>query len=280
MNNCLITVVGLGNVGRTLVSLLLQNKENDFTINILDPSESVQGSFLDLSQASILTDHKLVLNDFNLFENSSFVFHTAGATVKAGQTRNEIVKESLNLTEKIFSDRVFKNEPYIIVVANPVDVVANYLYSVLKVKCKQILSPGTLLDTARLNYYANSKKGIVIGEHGESMVPVMQGNLVKGDLREKTINAAREIKQTQGATFYGVAQCCVKILEVIKANNGSINIPLSIFNSESQVFFSTLTQFNGINFQELDYNLSEEVTTELNKSIVSIKNTYNSSLSN
>ena len=281
----LITVVGLGNTGRTIVSLLLQEKQHIFTINILDPSEEIEGSFLDLSHASMLTHHKLILNDFELFEDSDFVFHTAGAKIKQDADRNSVVHESLELTSQIFDSKQFTNQPYIIVISNPVDVICTYMYNDLKITAKQIIGTGTLLDTARLQHYirqvndSRKAKGLVLGEHGENMVCFIDdtfSNADKEKLKEKTLKSAKQIKKTQGATYYGVAQSSVKILEVILKNDFTSVLPLSIYNN-SPVFSSVESKFNGKVIGSIENKYSNQIEKELQNSINSIKKVYSES---
>lgn len=250
-----ISIIGFGNVGRSILSQLLNHADRDFCINVIEPDESGYGSFLDLSHASYINwQHQVVWNSRELLKESRFIFHCAGATIPLNSTRLSIVRESVKITESIFKDFRSNVKPIIIVMANPVDIISYLTYKLTGLDSSQIVGTGTFLDSIRMNYYVQQAlkddkpkvNAVLLGEHGESIVlaksqsTINQQPLSKylNDIEIETCfhqmkNAAQTIKETQGATYYAVAGCAVAILKETLAPSKS-KLPLSIFLSSDQ----------------------------------------------
>lgn len=248
--NKIITVIGLGNVGRTVVQHLLA-MEATFTINVIDPSEAVEGTFLDLAHSNALEKrHQLTWNDEYLLKRSDFVFHTAGPYFELGASRLSVANESIALTYQIFGNIGFEKTPYIIVISNPVDVITYHTWRASGLPAEYIIGTGTYLDTIRFEHYLAEHfqvalpqvSGLVLGEHGRSAVPILSQTHIEGEdlshhiglvgrAKYDVVNAAYNIRKTQGATMFGVSVCAI---EILKALLGELNLeaPLSIVLDE------------------------------------------------
>ena len=234
-----ITILGCGRVGATIVYNLIHRKDCKLNINIIDPNSDVEGSILDISHClSLQTNHKIFFNDLNKFEVADFIFHVAGKRNKIGASRLSVLDDNLAITESIFKNKEFKNDPYVIVVANPVDVIAYHIWKKSTIKPERIIGTGTLLDSMRLQYYISREakhpqKNVaawVLGEHGDSMVPIYSQTHIDGvpleemmlmdnksyeRIRTCLVQAAATIKKTQGATYYGIASAAVSIFDAL-----------------------------------------------------------------
>ncbi len=254
MNTKIITLTGLGNVGSTILNILVHNIKEKTIINVLDPSFEVEGSFLDLAQAAMLNDQiELIWNDESLIHRSDYIFHTAGASVPQGKSRSAVATRSIEMVHEIFQPFRGKKQPLIIVISNPVEIVAYHIWKATGLPSERIISTGTLLDSIRLKYYlsqyfrvpSGSVETLVLGEHGEAMVPVLtQTHFSKENIKDKNIRlnllfdafmatrqAAQKIKATQGATMYGVAGCAYKIYEQLNSEE-EVTLPLTVMLSE------------------------------------------------
>ncbi len=245
-NQITITVIGFGNVGRAVVHHLIQHP-NPYIINIMDPSEHTEGSWLDLNHAAMLQpQHELKRNCADTFNASDFVFHCAGKGVAPGASRLSIVMENKELTQQIFENFKPTKDPKIIVVTNPVDIISYYTWKYSGVASYKVIGTGSWLDTERMNFYikehTNTQKPIrtmLIGEHGQSVVwmkshsyigaiPITEGLTISEQdlLFQKTLDAAKTIKATQTATIYGVADVAVSVMrELITPQN--LIVPVS-----------------------------------------------------
>ena len=235
MQEITITIYGLGRVGQSLAQILLGESHYRYVINVVDPGDHVEGALLDLSHAATITGrHRLVCNQHDLVAHSSYLFHCAGPSVPPGASRLSVAEESIKLTEQIFKGFQSMVEPWLIVIANPLDIITHHTQKVTGLPPEKVLGTGTLLDSARLAYYLaeeanvtpNEVKAWVLGEHGDSMVPIISQTTINGQPLEavlslaqidrciqQTRTSAAIIKKTLGATSYGVAACAVRLMQ-------------------------------------------------------------------
>ncbi len=231
----ILSIVGFGNIGKAVCAQLLSRNEA-FVINIMDPNPNVAGAVLDFQHgAQLYPQHQLRLNDFEEFNQSHFIFHCAGAAVPKGKSRLDTCQESIYMTEAIFKDYQPKVEPYIIVVSNPVDIIAYITLKITGLPAKNIVGTGTFLDAIRMNYSIKKRLGsnnlvdaILLGEHGNSVFVSELLSKINGEPLHSKFNAteiesilyevkqaAGEIKNTQAATIYGVTYCAMRLFEAL-----------------------------------------------------------------
>lgn len=248
-----ITIIGLGEVGSTLCNLLLSRQGT--SINVIDPA-SIDGRILDLNHAATIYNSKIYWNDFDLAKKADVLFYTAGYSNKVNESRNTVAEKNKSLIESIFSQLDLKKECLIVSVSNPVELTSKWIHDISD---NTVIGTGTSLESYRLKFYQeelgfrskNIDDYLVIGEHGKRMVPVWTNQESTGiNLKEtesKLIESAFTIRQTETATKYGVAQCCVDILNRFEADE-STNLPIS-FKVDNQLMQSL--------------NLSEEIFVSL-----------------
>lgn len=230
-----ITVIGLGAVG-TAISHLLLNRSEPIHINILEPNNQRIGTLMDLVHGlPLLSGKKISVNNHSLFERSDFVFHTAGHRNELGQTRLSKVKVNAKITRSIFQNVKFRNNPFIIVVANPVDIITYQVRRIVGSHQARIFGTGTLLDSTRLSHQLNenSLTGWILGEHGETMALIKSisstnvGNAQLEKAFEETKRAASFIRKTQSYTAYGISQCAIYLFNQLR-NPMPKHLPISI----------------------------------------------------
>lgn len=231
-----VTIVGFGHVGSSLAVLLL-NSKYQISLNIMDPNQECEGAFLDLAHSiTLCRDKELHINNEKLFDSADFIYYAAGTRNVQGTSRLSIAKQNIALTEEVFKPRVFVNTPFIIVITNPVDIIAQSVYELTNLPAKHVFGTGTFLDSVRMAYYLSSISELnatdfeilVLGEHGDSQVPVYSSSKAKGlpllnhpmfskkELENTTVltkKAASEIRETQEATIFGVSKCAAVLLD-------------------------------------------------------------------
>ncbi len=229
-----ISIIGFGNIGKAICSLLLPFKGYEFTINIIDTNEEVQGAILDFQHGNQLFNaHKIVFNNFDLFNESAYVFHCAGASVPKGQSRLFTCNESIRITEAVLKNYSPRVNPIFIIVSNPVEIIATITQKITGLPSSSIIGTGTLLDSLRMNYCISKShpelvnvNSVVIGEHGSTAFYSRQLSQINGEnsssylndetieqLMTEVVNSAALIKTTQKATIYGVSFCAIRIFE-------------------------------------------------------------------
>jgi malate/lactate dehydrogenase len=242
----IVTVFGLGYVGSTLASLLV-TVDGLAVLNLVDPSETISGRILDLQHAGNWSGVDVRLNDKGLISQSDFIFFAAGYTNSAGKSRYEVAQQNKELIAEVFSDLRLEKNTSIIAFTNPVELAAQWISECLDHRF-QVVGTGTLLDSLRLQSLlaeefevsTNMVKAMVLGEHGENMVPIFSQALISGQgkvtfsdemSRERLLknlrSMATRIRETEAATRYGVAQCGIGILEMLQGKREMI-FPVSI----------------------------------------------------
>ena len=188
-------------------------------------------------------------------KDCSFIIITAGANQKPGETRLELIGKNVNILKSIIPEIVKRNfEGILMIVSNPVDVLAYAAYKISGYPKERVIGSGTVLDTARLKYLlsqhlnvdARSVHAVIIGEHGDSELAVWSGANISGidltpfcELRgymndeenmrkiyENVRDSAYEIIERKGATYYGIAMAVARISECIVKDEQSI-LPVS-----------------------------------------------------
>jgi L-lactate dehydrogenase len=241
-----LTIIGCGNVGAELLFLLMLHPQ-PLKINILEPDKGREGAMLDIFHINGLENqHVLFINNFDLVPDVDFIFHTAGSCNKPNEKRGTVAESNVKLTKTIFKEIQFAKSPYIIVITNPVDLICYSLSLLHKNLEGRIVGTGTFLDTLRLNYYtahelncrADEVNGWILGEHGDSMVPVFSKTFIKEKpvmevaylkqldaIALNTVKAAAQIRKTQSGTWYGVAYCAYIIFKnILERNNGPFSL--------------------------------------------------------
>ena len=278
-----VTVIGFGSVGSAL-SLLLLNNRHEMRINILEPNSDKEGAILDLLHGMTLYANKeLHVNDYGLFRNANFIFYSAGTPNIHGGSRLSTAKQNIELTKSIFEGRQFDNAPYIIVITNPVDIVAHSVMKYTNLPPNHVIGTGTLLDSVRLSYYlstlseyhADTIKAYVLGEHGDSqfaaysMTKVNQKSIstfnnftpeLLDDAEELTRNAAFKIRETQKGTLYGISKCAETFLNALLSDEVQ-TFPLSmptnayynkLLHLDESIYISVPAQISNKGIQVVD----------------------------
>jgi len=186
-----ITVVGAGNVGATLAHRLADKQLAD--IVLIDILEGIpQGKGLDLLQAGPIEGYDVKVkgtNDYADTVNSDLVVLTAGFPRKPGMSRDDLLKANFDVV-KGTTEQVVKYSPncILIVVTNPLDAMAQTAYKVSGFPKNRVMGMAGILDSARyrmflaeaLNVSVKDVQGLVLGGHGDTMVPVPSYTTVAG----------------------------------------------------------------------------------------------------
>ena len=186
-----ITVVGAGNVGATLAHWLAAKQLGN--VVLLDIIEGVpQGKGLDLLQAGPVEGYDVKIkgtNDFADTANSDLVVMTAGLPRKPGMSRDDLLKANFEVVKPTI-EKVAKYSPecFLIVVTNPLDAMAQTAYKVSGFPKNRVIGMAGILDSARyraflaeaLNVSVQNIQALVLGGHGDTMVPVPSYTTVAG----------------------------------------------------------------------------------------------------
>lgn len=209
----------------------------------------------DLDDARALARHASLIEgteDFSQIKNSDIVIVTAGLPRKPGMTRKDLLKKNYSIVKTISKDiKILAPESIVIAVCNPVDVMTHVLIKETGFSKNKVLGMGSGLDTSRfinlisrkLKAPSNKIKALVIGSHGETMLPLPRFSSVYNKsldtvLKKEEIKELVELTKKRGAeivSLYGSGSAyfapSVAILEVCLAikNNSKETIPVSAY---------------------------------------------------
>ncbi len=186
-----VTVIGSGNVGATVAQYVAEKDISDVVlIDIIDGMP--QGKSLDLMEAAPVHGHDRKLfgtNDYKDTKNSDIVVITAGIARKPGMSRDDLLKTNANIVQSCAKEAL-KNSPdaIFIVVTNPLDVMTYLAWQTTKLPTNRVLGMAGVLDSARfqtfigmeLNMSCQDVRAMVLGGHGDLMVPVPKYSTVNG----------------------------------------------------------------------------------------------------
>jgi malate dehydrogenase len=188
-----VTVVGAGNVGATCADVLAY-REIAEQIVLVDIKEGIaEGKALDIWQKAPINqyDSRTVgsTNDYSKTANSDVVVITSGLPRKPGMTRDDLIETNAGIVKSV-TENVVKYSPdaIIIVVSNPLDVMTYQAHITSKLPRTKVMGMAGILDTARyrafladeLNISSKEIQAILLGGHGDTMVPLPRYTTVAG----------------------------------------------------------------------------------------------------
>lgn len=254
----MISIIGAGRVGTsTALMTLLRGVDNRIVLVDVVPGLA-RGEALDLSHAaSVLGIDAEILGseDFNVIRGSDIVLVTAGKPRKAGMTREQLVMDNASIINDIAPKiREYAPESIVIITTNPLEAMTYLMYKKLGLPRERVIGFSGVLDSARLAYYASRKLNIsyssvipvVIGMHGENMLPLPRFSTVCGIpltrlLREEeietvtkeTIEAGATITKLKGySSSYGPAAGLTVMVEAIRRDSNKLMIASVFLDGE------------------------------------------------
>ena len=300
MNNKVV-IIGCGNVGMSYAYALINQRTYVNKLILIDINkERVEGEVMDLNHCLPYAPSKISINigDYNDCKDARIVVIAAGANQKPGETRTDLINKNASIFKKIVNNVMASGFDGIFLVAtNPLDVMTYLTYKYSGLPSSRVIGTGTSLDTARLQLIIGKKLCInpknigayVIGEHGDSeFIPWSNANISLQNIKEfftqeelKQIesdvrNAAYEIINKKGATYYGIGMALVRITNAILGNENTI-LALSVYDKENDVYVGLPAILNKDGVERRVYlKLTEEESQKLKNSIDIIKENINS----
>jgi L-lactate dehydrogenase len=245
-------VGGAGRVGSTtLFQLLLEGVAQELAVvDVL--SDRAEGEMLDLLHGSHLS-HRVTLSGpgYEACEGADVVIITAGIPRQPGETRLYLLKKNFDNLRTSVLPTLAKHagDAFIIMVANPADVLTYQAAVHGAFPPERVIGTGTLLDSTRLRSLLANRLGVdprqvyayMLGEHGDSQAAYLSRATVAGiplhdfpgyspTLVEEVVNATRfggaEVIKRKGGTFYAVAPMIVELVRAIRDDTHQV-LPVS-----------------------------------------------------
>ncbi|UCE28498.1 MAG: malate dehydrogenase [Candidatus Bathyarchaeota archaeon] len=245
----MISIVGAGKVGSAAAFNILRFRISDIVL-IDVAGELAEGEALDMMQAApaIEFDGKVRgTNDFSEMEGSEVTVIVAGAGRKLGMTRPDLARTNRKIVESIVKQVVkYAPECKLMIVTNPVDAMTYVAYKESGFERNRVFGMGNILDTIRFRSYIAAElnvsredvRALVMGEHGDSMVPLVDyatvsgipiKDLLEAEQIEKIVNLTKtsgsEVIKLKGATTYAPAvEIAVAVDAVLRGRNRVMSV--------------------------------------------------------
>ena len=295
-----VVLIGCGNVGMSYAYALLNQKTPVSELVLIDLDvERVKGEVMDLNHCLAFAPSKvdIKVGSYEDCKDAALVCICAGANQNPGETRMDLIHKNSKIFKSIVSQVMNSGfDGLFLVATNPLDVMTYLTWKYSGLPANRVIGSGTSLDTARLRYMIGEKLDInpknihayVIGEHGDSeFVPWSNASvglqniknfLTDEECEEIYVNvrdAAYEIINRKGATYYGIGMCLVRITNALLGNENSI-ITVSAYDDANDIYIGSpcILNRNGIRERVL-VNLNEEELDKLQNSINTIKQAIN-----
>lgn len=299
MNNKVV-IIGCGNVGMSYAYALLNQRTYVNKLILIDLNrERIEGEVADLNHCLPYAPSKISINvgDYEDCKDARLVVIAAGANQKSGETRMDLIHKNSSIFKDIVGKVMASGFNGIFLVAtNPLDVMTYLTYKYSGLPANRVIGTGTSLDTARLQLIIGKKlcinpkniQGYVIGEHGDSeFIPWSNANISLQNIKEffnqeeldeienDVRNAAYEIINKKGATYYGIGMAMVRITNAILGNENTI-IALSVYDENNDVYIGLPAILNETGIKgRIKLKLTPEEEYKLQKSIDIIKENIN-----
>lgn len=248
-----ITVVGAGNVGGTTAQRLAE--KDIYDVVLVDITEGMpQGKALDISQAGPVCGYSTRVvgtNGYDETAGSSVAVITSGIPRKPGMSRDELLSTNAKIVKSVVSQLVARSPDIILIlVTNPLDAMVHVARLVSGLPKSRIIGMGGILDSARMRAFIAAElnvpgpdvQAMVLGGHGDTMVPLPRYTTVKGkpvsDLMSKdkldaiiqrTRDGGAEIVGLlkTGSAFYAPSASAVDMVEAISQDEKRV-LPCSV----------------------------------------------------
>ncbi|MBI2128333.1 MAG: malate dehydrogenase [Nitrosarchaeum sp.] len=249
----MITIIGSGKVGGD-AALFSALKRLDDQILLLDVAEGLpQGEAMDinhmLSEQGIDVEVK-GSNNFADMKGSKIVVVVAGSGRKPGMTRMDLLKINATVVKSVVENiKKHANDSIIIPVTNPLDPMAYVTYKVSGFDRSRVFGMGGMLDLSRFRQFIHEATGhsrdsiraLVIGEHGENMLPLPRFSSVSGiplssllpkqkldELVQNTKQVAAKVIELKGATVHAPGNAISAMIESVVRNRKQV-IPVATY---------------------------------------------------
>lgn len=257
-----VSVIGSGFVGSTIAyTLMMRGVASEIVLVDVNPAKA-EGEAMDISHGAPFAKISTVrAGGYEETHGSDIVVITAGTNQKPGETRIDLILRNASIMRDV-AKNVAEHSPgaILLIISNPVDVMTYIARETTGFPKHRVIGSGTVLDSSRFRYLLSQSFGIdphnvhgyILGEHGDSEFPawslvniagmsIDEASCMFGDqfnqetrnsIANATKNAAYEIINRKGATYYGIGISASRIIESIIRDEKSIMTVSSLLHGE------------------------------------------------
>ncbi len=254
-----VTVIGAGNVGATCANVIAHKNIVDEVV-LLDIKKGIaEGKALDMWQTASVNEYDTkvvgVTNDYLATRDSKVVVITSGIPRKPGMSRDDLIATNAKIVKDVTEKVVeYSPEAIIIVVANPLDVMTYAAFLASKKPSNKVFGMAGILDASRfkshiadaLDVSPRSVQALLLGGHGDTMVPLPRFSTVSGipitslleaDVLDKIVERTRkgggELVQLMGTSaWYAPGAAAAQMVEAVVTGQKTIFPVCAYLNGE------------------------------------------------
>lgn len=252
-----VSIIGVGSVG-TAIAYACLIRGSAGALALYDTNaKKVRAEVLDLNHGSQFVPHCTVSgsDDVGVTAGSAIVVVTAGAKQHPGQSRLELAATNVAMAREL-TPQLLEHSPgaVVIFVTNPVDIVTYAAAKSVDAPSGRIFGSGTVLDSSRFRFLIGERAGVavgnvhgfIVGEHGDSEIPLWSGVSIGGvpaeqfrahgtlvfdestraEISTDVVNAAYQIIEGKGATNLAIGLSTARIIEAVLGNQHRV-LPVS-----------------------------------------------------
>ena len=288
MSKSKVTIVGVGFVGSTISYALMLCGIVDEIVLIDRNPEKVRSEINDIRHGFPFVDNTILRSgDYIDCKDSDIIILAVGRNRKVGESRLDLANDNV-LIVKQYIDKIipYYNNNITIVVTNPIDIITKKVTEWLKPSYGKVFGTGCILDSSRfirliadyLKVEIKNVRAMIIGEHGDSQVPlwsqvkvcnepidiycsknkIVWNDNLKINIQDKVKNMGISIISGKGRTQFGIATCTVDLINAIINNKEILVSVSSLVNNQygiSNVSISLPTIINNLGIKEV-YNMA------------------------
>ncbi len=247
----MIAIIGAGRVGSGAALRIVEREIDD--VVLVDIVEGrPMGEALDIMEASrgLMYDTRVTgSTDYSSVEGADLVVITAGLARKPGMSRLDLMNTNAGIMREITKNVMkYAPEAKLMIVTNPVDVMTHVALEASGKERTEVFGMGSMLDKIRFEYFLSEKldisirdvNALVVGEHGDSMVPLPRYSSAGGipvtqlleqgdidDVVERTRKGGAEVISLKGATFFAPSAALANMVEAFVRDQRRV-LPASV----------------------------------------------------
>jgi L-lactate dehydrogenase len=300
-----IVIIGCGNVGMSYAYALLNQPTKVDELVLIDiDKERIEGEVMDLNHSLVFAPKAIDIKvgDYSDCRDATIVCICAGAKQAKNESRLDLLEKNKKILKSIIDNVIQSSFDGIFLIAtNPVDIMTYLTYRYSYFEKGKVIGSGTSLDTVRLRYLIGKQLNIspknihtyVIGEHGDSEF-VPWSNAFVGSIKMEQLlncetleslasevkNAAYEIINKKGATYYAIGMVLVRITNAILEDENTI-LTVSTYDENNNIYIGlpAIVNRHGV-VGTIKIELTEEEREQYQCSVDVIKNEINKLISN
>jgi len=239
-----ISLIGAGNIGTILAYSI--SRKNIGNIVLVDIVEGLaEGKCLDLGQSFPVDNINLKVkgtNKISEIENSDAIIITAGIARKPGMSRDDLIETNFNIMKNIgLAIKEYSPKSFVICITNPLDAMVWCLKEISGINKNSIVGMAGILDSSRFKFFLGQELNVsfesiqtmVLGGHGDTMVPLLEYTSISGiplkkfiqknkisekklnEIIERTRNGGGEVVSLlkESSAFFSPASSAIEMLE-------------------------------------------------------------------